>query len=304
VNATPVITIVVVVLVLLLVATLVVLAARRNRRRALLRERFGPEYDLAVSRGRDRRAVEQRLAELAERRDTLRIRDVGSDEGERFAQRWADVQHGFVDDPGQAVADADGLINGVLRSRGYPVENFDDRAALVATDHQDVIEGYRAAHDTYAEHLQTGSAEIERLRQAFLNYREVFDRLNRPAGAAKTPAAASRSAAIEPERAGETPPPAGETPPPAGETPPPAGETRTPAGETPVPAAETAPAGETTAPAAETAPAGETPAPAAETAPAAGKTESPPAAAEAAPPAAVRLDPEEAADQAPRQQGR
>jgi hypothetical protein len=181
VSASVVVTIVVVVLVLLVVVALVVLAAQRNRRRALLRERFGPEYDVAVRRGQDRRAVEQRLAELAQRRDTLQIRNVALEEHERFAQRWADAQRAFVDDPGQSVADADGLVNGVLRSRGYPVENFDDRAALVATDHQDVVERYREAHDTYAEHLGTGSADTERLRRAFLGYREVFERLNRPA---------------------------------------------------------------------------------------------------------------------------
>jgi len=173
--------IVVVILVLLLVVALVVLGARRNRRRAQLRERFGPEYDVAVRRGKDRRAVEQRLTELAERRDSLQIRDVDLEEHERFGQRWDEVQHGFVDDPGQAVADADGAVNNVLRSRGYPVDTFDDRAALIATDHQDVVERYRSAHDTYAEHLQTGSTDTERLRQAFLDYREVFGRLNQPA---------------------------------------------------------------------------------------------------------------------------
>jgi hypothetical protein len=173
--------IVVAILVVLLVVALVVLGAQRNRRRALLRERFGPEYDVAVRHGQDRRAVEQRLAALAERRETLDIRDVDLQEHERFAQRWVDAQGGFVDDPGQAVADADGLVNGVLRSRGYPVENFDDRAALVATDHQDVVERYRSAHETYAEHLRTGSADTEQLRQAFLAYREVFQRLNQPA---------------------------------------------------------------------------------------------------------------------------
>src|SRR5205085_832798 len=66
--------------------------------------------------------------------------------------------------------------------RGYPVESFDDRAALVATDHQDVVEGYRSAHDTFAGHLQGGSTETEALRQAFLHYREVFGRLNVPDG--------------------------------------------------------------------------------------------------------------------------
>jgi hypothetical protein len=217
--------IVVVILVLLVIVALVVLGARRNRRRALLRERFGPEYDVAVARGKDRRAVEQRLADLAERRDSLRIRNVELEEHEGFSRRWADVQHGFVDDPGQAVADADGLINAVLRSRGYPVDNFDDRAALVATDHQDVVERYREAHDTYAGHLQTGSAEIERLRQAFLSYREVFERLNQPEGGAET--AAGKRPALEPAEAPPAvaaPPAAAPTaePPPAAAEPPPA----------------------------------------------------------------------------------
>ena len=174
--------IVVIVLVVLLVIVLAVLAGRRNKRRAALRERFGPEYDLAVKRGKDRRAVEQRLEQLAQQRDRLDIRDVPAQEHVRFAQEWDAAQGRFVDDPGQAVADADGLLNSVLRSRGYPVDSFDDRAALVATDHQDVVEGYRSAHDTFAAHLQGGSTDTESLRKAFLQYREVFGRLNVPDG--------------------------------------------------------------------------------------------------------------------------
>jgi hypothetical protein len=174
--------IVVIVLVVLLVIVLAVLAGRRNKRRAALRERFGPEYDLAIKRGKDRRAVEQRLEQLAQQRDQLDIHEVPVQEHVRFARDWDAAQSRFVDDPGQAVADADGLVNSVLRSRGYPVDSFDDRAALVATDHQDVVEGYRSAHDTFATHLQGGSADTEALRQAFLHYREVFGRLNVPDG--------------------------------------------------------------------------------------------------------------------------
>jgi hypothetical protein len=197
--------IVVVILALLVIVALVVLVGRRNQRRARLRERFGPEYDAAVSRGKDRRAVEQRLAELAERRETLEITDLDLGEHDRFAHRWAEVQGRFVDDPGQAVADADGLVNAVLRSRGYPVETFDDRAALVATDHQDVVERYRAAHDTYAGHLGSGSVGTEPLRQAFLQYRDVFDRLNQPASEADAPAHAPADTPGEPAPADEAP---------------------------------------------------------------------------------------------------
>ena len=174
--------VVVIVLVVLLVIVLAVLAQRRTKRRTALRERFGPEYDLAVKRGKDRRAVEQRLEALAQQRDNLDIHEVTPQEHVRFAREWDSAQARFVDDPGQAVADADGLVNSVLRSRGYPVENFDDRVALVATDHQDVVESYRGAHDTFAAHLQGGSGDTEELRQAFLRYREVFGRLNVPAG--------------------------------------------------------------------------------------------------------------------------
>jgi hypothetical protein len=178
----PYMWIIVAVVVIVLVIALVVVTARRNRRRAALRERFGPEYDLAVKRGKDRRAVEQRLEALSQRRDALDIREVAPEEHSRFGQQWDEAQARFVDDPGQAVADADGLVNAVLRSRGYPVESFDDRAALVATDHQDVVEGYRSAHDVFADHLQGSTADTEQLRQAFLHYREVFGRLNMPQG--------------------------------------------------------------------------------------------------------------------------
>ena len=200
--------IVVIVLVVLLVIVLVVLAGRRNKRRAALRDRFGPEYDLAVKRGKDRRAVEQRLEQLSKQRDRLDIRDVPVQEHVRFAQEWDAAQGRFVDDPGQAVADADGLLNSVLRSRGYPVDSFDDRAALVATDHQDVVEGYRSAHDTFAAHLQGGSTDTESLRKAFLQYREVFGRLNVPDGEVRDAADQPAVGAAPVRREVEAAPPA------------------------------------------------------------------------------------------------
>src|SRR5437763_12494827 len=105
--------IIVAVVVIVLVIALVVTTGRRNKRRAVLRERFGPEYDLAVKRGKDRRAVEQRLEQLAKQRDRLDIRDVPVQENVRFASEWDAAKGRFVDDPGQEVADADGLVNSV-----------------------------------------------------------------------------------------------------------------------------------------------------------------------------------------------
>jgi hypothetical protein len=192
---------VVLALAVVIVVALVVLSARRNRRRAALRERFGPEYEHAVRQSKDRRAVEQHLEEVAHKRDTLDIHDLPAEAAARYRARWEQTQARFVDEPGQAVADADSLVTAVMRDRGYPIEDFDDRAALVATDHPDVVQHYRSAHDAYARHLKTGSADTEDLRQAFVHYRALFSELTRTAPgtepAAGPPAAPPAEAPVE-----------------------------------------------------------------------------------------------------------
>ena len=166
---------VVLVLALLVVAALLVLGTRRNRRRAELRQRFGPEYDRAVAQTSDRRQAEERLQQLAHKRDTLEIRDLSPQSVAAYRERWEQTQARFVDEPGQAVADADSLVTAVMRERGYPLDDFDERAALIATDHPDVVEHYRAAHEAYARHLDAGTtADTEDLRQAFVHYRSLF----------------------------------------------------------------------------------------------------------------------------------
>ncbi len=175
---------VVVALALLVVLVLVVLSIRRTRRREALRQRFGPEYDRALSTSKDRRAVEQHLQEVAERRDRLTITELAPEAAVRYRHRWEQTQARFVDEPGRAVADADALVTEVMRERGYPVEDFDDRAALVATDHPDVVQHYRAAHEAHRRHLDGGGADTEDLRQAFVHYRELFATLTRTAAAA------------------------------------------------------------------------------------------------------------------------
>ena len=47
---------------------------------------------------------------------------------------------------GTAIKDADRLIQSVMRDRGYPVEDFDDRASIISVDHPVVVERYRSAH--------------------------------------------------------------------------------------------------------------------------------------------------------------
>lgn len=168
---------VLVVLVVLAVVAAVAWTVVQGRRRAALQSRFGPEYDRAVAQSGDRRAAESQLAELADRRDQLDVRDLDPEAKARYDAQWAGVQARFVDEPGQAVADADGLVTAVMRDRGYPVEDFSERAAMLSTDHADVVEHYRAAHDAHARHMQSGAADTEDLRQAFVHYRSLYGAL-------------------------------------------------------------------------------------------------------------------------------
>lgn len=165
------------VILLVLIIAVVAFALVRSRNRSRLRQRFGPEYDREVERTGDRRAAEQRLAAVADRRDALPIRDPTPEETARWTAEWQGVQARFVDAPAEAVAAADSMLTEVLRSRGYPIQDFDDRASLVALDHPDVVEHYRSAHDAHERHRQSGSADTEDLRQAFVHYRELFTSL-------------------------------------------------------------------------------------------------------------------------------
>ena len=63
-----------------------------------------------------------------------------------------------------------------MRERGYPVDDFDQRAADISVDHPAVVENYRAAH---AIHLSNhnGDDGTEKQRQAFVHYRALFDKL-------------------------------------------------------------------------------------------------------------------------------
>jgi hypothetical protein len=88
------------------------------------------------------------------------------------------VQSEFVDRPGPAVDEADALVNDVMRERGYPVDDFDTRAEMVAADHPHVVEDYRHATDARRRYLDAGdTASTEELRRAMVHYRSLFERL-------------------------------------------------------------------------------------------------------------------------------
>ncbi len=126
------------------------------------------------ARGSERDA-EQHLSEVADRRDRRDIRQLEPAARDRYTRRWEAVQAEFVDRPGPALDKADRLVTDVMRDRGYPIEDFSERAELVAADHPQVVEHYRAAHAVrHAHHGNSGASDTEELRQAFVHYRALF----------------------------------------------------------------------------------------------------------------------------------
>jgi hypothetical protein len=149
----------------------------RKRRTARLRTQFGgDEYTRAVNEGGSRRKAEAALDERADRVERLHIRPLSAGDRARFLEAWGRVQASFVDGPGGAVIDADQLLGDVMSTRGYPVSDFEQRAADISVDHPLVLAHYRAAHQTALRQTQ-GQATTEDLRQAMIHYRTLFEEL-------------------------------------------------------------------------------------------------------------------------------
>jgi hypothetical protein len=163
---------VIVVVAVVVVIALAALALGRGRSAALKR-RFGPEYDRAVDETGGRRAAEASLRDRAKRRNELEIHELSQDARFDLATRWREVQAGFVDDPRLAVDDADRLLQEVMRERGYPVDEFDERLEMVSVDHPELAENYRVAH-TIQRRSGVDSASVDDLREAFQRYRALF----------------------------------------------------------------------------------------------------------------------------------
>ena len=169
------------VVVLLLIVIAVALYIRKRRKTsAELRNRFGPEYQFAVQQhhGSERKA-EAQLADREARVEMLKIRNLDLTERERYIGEWQTVQSRFVDYPKGAVTEADELVCSLMRTRGYPVADFDQRAADISVDHPQVMENYRSAHNI-ALRLGRGEASTEELRTAMIHYHSLFDELVQP----------------------------------------------------------------------------------------------------------------------------
>ena len=128
-----------------------------------------------------KRAANAELAARRDRREQLDIRPLSSAARERYIEQWQIVQAQFVDNPSGAVSSADQLIQSAMADRGYPVKDFETRAADVSVDHPDVVENYRQGH-RLAQKTADGDGSTEDLRQAMRHYRALFDDLVEPTG--------------------------------------------------------------------------------------------------------------------------
>jgi hypothetical protein len=154
---------------------LVILLMTQQRRKTQLRAQFGPEYQRAVSE-RGQREAERELVARKDRVAKLHIVELSRSDAEAFGTRWRELQARFVDSPSQTIAEADRLVDEVMQRRGYPVADFEQRAADVSVDHPHFAPAYRHAREI-AERNSRNEASTEDMRQALVHYRALFDDL-------------------------------------------------------------------------------------------------------------------------------
>jgi hypothetical protein len=169
----PNILIAIAVVVLLLVVGVILMRRSRSRH---LAERFGPEYERTVEQMGHRGKAEAELAAREKRVEKLDIVPLPEAEAQGFRTQWQALQGRFVDNPRTAVAEADLLVRNVMLRRGYPMGDFESRAADISVHHPLVVEHYRAAHEI-ALRDRDGRGDTESLRQALVHYRALFAEL-------------------------------------------------------------------------------------------------------------------------------
>jgi hypothetical protein len=170
--------------IIIVAAALVVVAAiaaavwmyLQKKQTERLHSKFGPEYDRVAAAEGDRGRAEKTLHEREKRVEKFNLFPLSPEKRDLFARAWQQAQAGFVDDPRAAVANADRLVTEVMSARGYPMGDFEQRAADISVDHSAVVKNYRVAHDI-ALRDSGGETSTEELRTALLHYRMLFEDL-------------------------------------------------------------------------------------------------------------------------------
>lgn len=165
---------------IVIIGTIAYFYIQGQKREQELRERFGPEYHRARMREGSKSDAVDELRRRERRVERFQPTDLAPEDRARFSERWRDVQAAFVDEPARSLNDADVLVTEVMVARGYPMSDFEERAADLSVDYANLVANYRAGHDIALAN-QRGNADTEDIRQAFLYYRAMFDELLRPA---------------------------------------------------------------------------------------------------------------------------
>lgn len=176
------------ILVLAIIGIVVLVARERKRAQSRrLQQRFGPEYSRVVGTVGDRERAEAQLQAREARVERLKLVALPPAQAARFAEQWKLLQARFVDDPTAVVVEAERLVRELMLERGYPMADFEHRAADISVNHPRVVENYRAAQ-AIADRAQRGATSTEELRKAVVHYRVLFEDLlevNPPGGKAK-----------------------------------------------------------------------------------------------------------------------
>jgi hypothetical protein len=166
----------VVLIVVIMGVILGLIFAARGKSSERLHDQFGAEYDRTVVTLGSEKKAQTELNERQEHVKALNIRPLSVTEQKRYQADWASVQAKFVDEPGEAVVDADGLIMEVMQLRNYPMSDFEQRAADVSVSYPSLASNYRAARVIAVEN-EKHLADTEELRQAMIYYRSLFEEL-------------------------------------------------------------------------------------------------------------------------------
>jgi hypothetical protein len=175
-NAIPTNTLIFAVVLIVAVGAIVAWVVMQRQRTQRLRQRFGPEYTRTVDEFGERTKAEAELTKREQRVARLNIAALAPADAARFSQAWKALQSRFVDNPKGVVAEADHLVRELMVKRGYPMGDFERRAADISVDHPGVVTTYRAAQ-AIAARDERGEADTEELRKAVVHYRTLFEEL-------------------------------------------------------------------------------------------------------------------------------
>jgi len=148
----------------------------RRQRTKRLQDKFGPEYERTVSEIGDTRQAENDLEARLNHVKALDIRPLSADEIDRFTHDWQLTQAEFVDEPLAALQKSDRLIREVMKTKGYPVEDFEQRVADISVDYPDLVADYRGLH-LIALKGANEDVSTEEMRQAMIHGRALFENL-------------------------------------------------------------------------------------------------------------------------------